>query len=193
MHNSATTFDELERTRRAERQWGPRDGEQRPVSIKAKGIGAFSTFGNTFIRQPSAVGYSGRPAFGAPISPNRSNDTRPAPAIRVFLNTMERWNIAADQRAVLLGYSAGESIVAEMILNGQRIAIGQDIRDRVSYVVATSLYLGRVLLGGAAAEQAWLSAAREEFEGRSALELMLSGRMENLLRVRDAARAEWKP
>ncbi|MCC6736654.1 MAG: DUF2384 domain-containing protein [Bauldia sp.] len=78
-------------------------------------------------------------------------------------------------------------------MDGRAAMLGQDAKDRVTYVLAISLAIARVLRDGEAAERGWLRSARTSFEGKSALQLMLSGRMEDLLRVRQMAKDEWGP
>ncbi|TJY57414.1 DUF2384 domain-containing protein [Sinimarinibacterium sp. CAU 1509] len=108
---------------------------------------------------------------------------------RAALNIASQWGLTDDQLSVLLG-GVGRSTVArwksQLAHNGAiQAAFGPDTLDRVSYLLGIFKAL-RILFPDKAQADAWVKKPNTGpgFDGRSALQRMLDGRMDDLRYVR---------
>lgn len=113
------------------------------------------------------------------------------PAIRAFFKIAERWDLAgADQQALLGGISRS---TLQRWKRDQDALLTVDQLERVSYLLGIHKNL-QVLLPTTA--DGWVKRPNADplFEGRSALEVMVSGGISALRQVRihlDAQRGGW--
>ena len=125
------------------------------------------------------------PKRSAPLS-------QPKGLLEGFVKTCQRWGLTDTEDAILLGYLGNETGAAGMISGVQAIP-SQDVRDRIAFVLEISLRLGAIFNEDLAKERAWLAARRESFQGKSARELLLEGKITDMLMVLRLARSEGEP
>jgi hypothetical protein len=113
----------------------------------------------------------------------------PHGVIDAFVKTCQRWHLSTTDQVTLLGYK-GSGAFGRQFLDGRLSVVPQDIRDRSGYVLGISLGLGALFNDSEEAELRWLSEPRPHFGGRSAIDFMLEGRMENLMIVAQIVAAE---
>ena len=99
-----------------------------------------------------------------------------------FVKTCQRWQLEGPAQAILLGYRDNE-VGAAYILQGRASPPTQDIRDRIAYILFISLTLGALLKEDAKNELIWMSTKRVELGGLSAIEVMLRGRMIDIIDI----------
>lgn len=110
---------------------------------------------------------------------------------RTVLNLFERWGVTDMQAGVLLG-----GISAKTVQRWKRREYGNPSRDQADRL---SLLLGihkalRIIYSDAARGYRWVRASNDLFEGRSALDIMLRGGIEDIRRIRtylDSVRGGW--
>lgn len=98
----------------------------------------------------------------------------------VFLALAERWGLSVDQQLTLLGSPARSSYFKWKKDGGQ---IPDDATERVSNLLGTYKAL-EILFPDAKHAEAWISRPNRFFNGRTALEVMLDGRLADILKVR---------
>ncbi len=114
------------------------------------------------------------------------------PGLRAFFRIAGDWRLSNDEQATLL--SVSKATLARW-KGGSAPALSVDQLDRLSYILGIYKAL-QILLPNPAAADGWVRRANDAalFGGKSALDRMLSGRMEDLLLVRrylDAQRGGW--
>jgi len=122
-----------------------------------------------------------------------SQEQTAAAALRTFFRIASAWKLTQAQARVLLG-SPPESTYYRWKA-GHVGTVSRDLLERVSYVLGIYKAL-QLLIPVPDAADAWVKRpnAAPLFNGRSALELMLSGRVADLFLVRqylDAQRGGW--
>lgn len=130
-------------------------------------------------------------------APRRARKPSPedvsAGALRTFFRIAEAWRLSQDEARTLLGGPPSSTYYKWKA--GQVGSVSKDLLERVSYVLGIYKAL-QILLPAAEAADAWVKRpnAAPLFNGRSALEMMLSGRVADLFLVRqylDAERGGW--
>jgi hypothetical protein len=99
-----------------------------------------------------------------------------------FINTCERWNLADQERLVLLGYGNSASL-GNQVLNSRMLAAPQDARDRAGYLLAISIGLGTIYNEVLDAERRWINLPHPKLGMKTPLAFMLEGHMGNILSV----------
>jgi hypothetical protein len=113
-----------------------------------------------------------------------------APGLRAFLRIAEQWHLSEDERARLLGMSDDdftEQSRAAMV--GEKIELPVDLLLRISAILGTYGAL-RTIFQESQRAASWIRAPNEVFGGQSALDIMLSGELAGLMRVRRYLEAE---
>jgi hypothetical protein len=113
--------------------------------------------------------------------PNENTQMRRRGAITGFIKVCERWQLSSAQQIALLGYTENPFVGAQ-ILRGQRYG-GQDVKDRVGYLLGIAIGLRALFNNTVVNELRWLQAERADIGNTSSLNFMLEGKMINLLRV----------
>lgn len=120
-------------------------------------------------------------------------DELTSPALRVFFNLAELWNLSNAEQITLLG-----SPKKRTFYNWKREKEGnlsKDTLERISYILGIYQAL-QILLPNTEAADTWVRKPNTApmFGGNSALNLMLSGNVSDLYQVRrhlDTARGGW--
>ena len=115
------------------------------------------------------------------------------PALRSFFRIAAAWGLSAEEQRTLLGGPPRSSFFKWK--SGAAGALPRDTLERLSYILGIYKNL-QILLPDAAAADAWVRKPNDAplFNGRSALDRMLSGNVADLYLVRqylDAQRGGW--
>ena len=103
-------------------------------------------------------------------------------ALKVFLNIMDAWGVNLDQRQVLLGKP--EQREFKLWQQGNVESMNSDVVIRISYIIGIYKGLGWIFNDRIWADK-WVNKPNPEFNGKSALDFMLSGNIEQLKQVRE--------
>lgn len=114
------------------------------------------------------------------------------PALRTFFRIAELWQLSAEEQRMLLGSPSSETFTTWTRI--QDMTLSQDTLERISYILGIYKAL-QILLPDQQAADEWIRKPNtaSPFGGRSALDRMLSGHMDDLAVVRrylDAQRGE---
>ncbi|RMF34518.1 MAG: DUF2384 domain-containing protein [Alphaproteobacteria bacterium] len=102
-----------------------------------------------------------------------------------------RWGLTDAEAAILLGGISTKTV--QRWRDGAFGRVGRDLADRMSNILGIHKAL-RLIFTDPARGYAWIRKPNTAFGGASALEIMLGGGLEDLLRVRrylDSARGGW--
>ena len=115
------------------------------------------------------------------------------PALRAFFRIVQLWNLSNDEQMILLGISARSTYYKWK--KNTDVVLSRDTLERISYIVGIYKSL-QILLPDEKLADEWVKLPNSApiFEGRSALDLMMSGRVADLFIVRrylDAERGGW--
>ena len=114
----------------------------------------------------------------------RERKSGPVRFIETLLGT---WQLDPDSAIPLLGFESSE--VADVayvraILDGSQPLVGRDIKYRIACLIVIRSTLSG-LFRDEAVENEWLREAHPPLDNRAPMDLMLDGRMENLLLVKE--------
>jgi hypothetical protein len=98
-----------------------------------------------------------------------------------FVRTSERWRLKQPQQIVLLGYP-GNELAGLPILQG-RVRPSQDVMDRIGYVLGISIGLGALFNNSIPNEVDWLNQPQHSLGGAAPMEIMMSGKMLDMIRI----------
>ena len=123
------------------------------------------------------------PVIAKTHTSNASVETAGGVGLRAFARIAELWHLSVDQQLTLLGISSRSTYFKWRKESQPRLP--RDTLERLSYLLGIYKAL-QLLLPEAAAADAWLHKANTAplFEGRPALERMLSGNVADLYLVR---------
>ena len=115
------------------------------------------------------------------------------PALRTFFNIAALWNLSVEEQLALLGLGARSTYFKWK--QSPPATLAPDTLERLSYILGIYKAL-QVLLPDERAADAWVRRPNSAppFNGQSALERMLQGRVADLYEVRrylDAERGGW--
>jgi hypothetical protein len=110
-------------------------------------------------------------------------------ALRTFFRIADSWGLSQAEARTLLGDPAESTYYKWK--SGRVGSVSNDLLERISYVLGIYKAL-QILLPDPAAADAWVKRPNTAplFNGRSALDLMLSGRVADLFLVRQFLDAE---
>lgn len=120
-----------------------------------------------------------------PLETHRDRTPDPGP-LAAFFALADVWKLSTDQQIVLLG-SPARSTYFKWKKDGGALSVDQE--DRVSHLLSIFKAL-QVLFPEPARADAWLTRPHRFFGGRSALDVMLGGKLEDIVRVRDFVDAQ---
>lgn len=130
------------------------------------------------------------PAHTAPDT----HDDQVRAAIPVVLNILDKWHCSEDEKRALLGHLP-RSTFYRMQKSPESIKVTVDLADRLAYIL--NIHAGlRLIFSELVSVYGWVRKPNDHvwFRGRSAMDVMKSGRMEDLIDVFrhiDAARGGW--
>jgi hypothetical protein len=104
-----------------------------------------------------------------------------AVALKAFFNLASEWGLTADEQTLLLGHPSRRTFYRWRA--GDVAALPADTLERISVLLGIYKALA-VLLPVADRAHAWVKRANEAFGGRSALDVMRQGRVDDLYQVR---------
>ncbi len=104
------------------------------------------------------------------------------PALRTFFNIADKWRLGPDEQMKLLGVNA-RSTFYKWKKNGEA-ALPRDTLERISYIFGIYKALQVLLPNDAANDWVKKPNSARTFNGRSALDRMLSGNVVDLYVVR---------
>ncbi|MDZ4307112.1 MbcA/ParS/Xre antitoxin family protein [Allopontixanthobacter sp.] len=104
----------------------------------------------------------------------------PAAELEAFFEITERWDLTTDQQIILLG-SPGRSTFFKWKKEGGNLP--HDTIERLSHLLSIWKAL-RILFTRDDRGEAWISRPNDYWDGRSALDVMLGGKMSDILDVR---------
>jgi hypothetical protein len=105
----------------------------------------------------------------------------PAPdAFAAFFALADQWGLTTDQQIILLGGPARSTYFKWKKEGG---LISPDTEERISHLLAIFKALA-ILIPDPARADAWLRHANKFFDGRTALDVMLEGKLADILAVR---------
>jgi uncharacterized protein (DUF2384 family) len=110
---------------------------------------------------------------------------RPSP-LEFFFKLAEIWDLSADQQIKLLG-SPGRSTYFRWRKDGGDASA--DTLERISHLGSIYKALG-ILLDSTEAAVRWIRRPNRYFEGASALDVMLTGNLSDIIRVRQYVDAQ---
>lgn len=122
------------------------------------------------------------------------SDRQVQAAIPVVLNILDKWRCSEEEKRALLGHLPRSSFYRLQKSPGS-VRITVDLADRLSYLL--NIHAGlRLIFSDPGSVYGWVRRPNDHvwFRGRSAMDIMGSGRMEDLIDVFrhiDAARGGW--
>ncbi|MDX1635277.1 MAG: MbcA/ParS/Xre antitoxin family protein [Marinobacter sp.] len=123
-----------------------------------------------------------------------ADDSQIHTAIPVVLNILDKWQCTEEEKRALLGQLPRSSFY-RLQKTPQSVRVTVDLADRLAYLL--NIHAGlRLILSDPESVYGWVRRPNDHvwFRGRSAMEIMASGRMEDLIDVFrhiDAARGGW--
>lgn len=147
-----------------------------------------------YIKQPefsSDVGQSGnggsRKATGlaeagsAEATPYRGRITGPVKFINKLLAT---WHLEPEKACILLGFEPSRFAYVNDVLQGYETLTGRDVKDRIVHLIQIRASLS-ALFRDEAVENEWLREPHDTLNGKTPMDLLLEGSMENLILVKE--------
>lgn len=104
-----------------------------------------------------------------------------AVALKAFFNLAAEWNLATEEQVTLLGRPSRRTLYRWKA--GDVAGLPPDTLERISVLLGIYKAL-EILLPVPERARAWFRRANEAFGGRSALEVMLGGKVDDLYQVR---------
>ena len=125
---------------------------------------------------------SARDEYRVQSSPEPSQRKIGSAALKAFFAIASaKWGLSTGEQRILLG-GISESTYHTWKNNPDR-KLTNDVLDRISYILGIYKNL-EILLGTKDIAQQWIKKPNDAFDGKSAIEVMLGGRMANLSDVR---------
>ena len=103
------------------------------------------------------------------------------PALEAFFKIAELWSLSIDQQITLLGPPARSTFYKWKKEGG---LLSTDTEERVSHLISIFKAL-QIVVPDAKAADTWLHRPNKYFGGRSALSVMLDGKMADIFTVRN--------
>ena len=102
-------------------------------------------------------------------------------ALKAFFNLADAWHLSADQQITLLGAPSRRTFYRWRA--GEVAALPRDCLERISVLLGIYKAL-QILLPSAERADAWIQRSNTAFGDRSALDVMLQGRVDDLYQIR---------
>ena len=117
------------------------------------------------------------------LFPLKADDRLKGP-VQFILKLLEQWDLQRDDAPALLGFEDTDSLRVEAALNGMEELRGRDVNDRIAYLFHVRQTL-HSLFRDLDVENNWLRESHDLLAGRSPMDLLLGGHMEDLLLLRE--------
>jgi hypothetical protein len=106
--------------------------------------------------------------------------------VRFIIKLLATWDLKPETEAActLLGFEPSEAAYVRDVLSGGETLRGRDAKDRIAHLFRIRSLLAS-LFRDEAVENEWLREPRDILEGKSPMDLLMEGSMENLLLVRE--------
>jgi len=122
-------------------------------------------------------------------TPPRSWQTPGPPArltgpVQFVVKLLDTWRLEPDKATVLLGFEESGKDHVKRILSGREPLYGRDAKDRVVHLLHIRGTLS-ALFRDREVENEWLREPRSLLHGKTPMDLLLEGSMENLLLLRE--------
>jgi hypothetical protein len=129
---------------------------------------------------------SARPSTTIPVAVvpyySPAPTTRLSGPIQFLKGLLAVWDLPENWVCKLLGLDPDDTVLGKSLMDGTTPLRGRDARDRIVCLIGMRAILQSVFRDENV-EREWLHERQEVFEGRSPLDLVEEGSMENLLRV----------
>ena len=135
------------------------------------------------LSEPSRILESPREPGGASAGAYRLSGP-----IQFTLGLLESWQLRRHDAVRLLGFDDSDAAYVDCVLAGRDQFRGRDARDRIAHLFRIRSTLS-ALFRDLEVENDWLREAHTLLDGRSPMELLLGGSMEDLLLVSEYADA----
>ncbi len=105
--------------------------------------------------------------------------------LKLFFSLAERWQLTQDQQLKLLGLSSRSTLHSyrKKVSNDQPVKLDVDALERLSLIAGIRKAVE--ILYPKDRWDSYMTSANREFDGASALDVMLQGSMKSLYRVRE--------
>ena len=117
------------------------------------------------------------------LFPSKANGRLKGP-VQFILQLLEHWGLQRGDAYTLLGFEDADAARVEAVLNGIEEFRGRDVNDRITYLFYIRQTL-HSLFRNLRVENEWLRESHDLLDGRSPLDLLLGGSMEDLLLLRE--------
>jgi hypothetical protein len=114
-------------------------------------------------------------------SPYHGRITGPIKFISQLLAT---WGLNTDAACTLLGFEPSDTAYIHDVLQGYATLRGRDAKDRIAHLFQIRMSLS-ALFQDEAVENEWLRETHEVLNGKTPMDLLREGSMENLLLVKE--------
>ena len=102
-----------------------------------------------------------------------------------FVNQLlATWYLGPEKACILLGFEPSRFAYVHGVLQGYETLTGRDAKDRIAHLFQIRKLLS-ALFRDEAVENEWLREPRDVLKGKTPMDLLLEGSMENLLLVRE--------
>jgi hypothetical protein len=102
-------------------------------------------------------------------------------ALKAFFNLAAEWGLSVEEQLTVLGRPGKRTLYRWMA--GDVAGLPPDTLERISVLLGVYKAL-EILLPSPGRPQSWLRRANEAFGGRSGLDVMLAGKVDDLYQVR---------
>ncbi len=102
-------------------------------------------------------------------------------ALRMLFRVAERWRLLPSDLTILLDLDDENEL--DLLRRGARDLSGRDRQDRVANVIAIYVDLHQILRSDDE-EISWLKEPRDDLSGQRPIDLLLSGRLEDMIELR---------
>lgn len=114
-------------------------------------------------------------------TPYRGRVTGPVKFVNQLLAT---WRLEPDSACALLGFEPSRLTYVNDMLEGYETLTGRDVKDRIVHLFQIRASLS-ALFRDEAVENEWLREPHDTLNGKTPMDLLLEGSMENLILVKE--------
>ena len=141
----------------------------------------------TYVDEIVRVGVAGpqeATALAAATGERSTEDRRVTGPVKFVKSLLDTWQLPPEVAGRLLGFEASEADYVRDVLRGDAPLRGRDAKDRIVHLFQIRRLLFS-LFRDEAVENEWLREARDALGGKSPMDLLLEGSMEDLLLTKE--------